>query len=511
MEKIIRTRIAPSPTGDPHVGTLRTALYNYYYAHKTEGKFVLRIEDTDKNREVAGSIEKIYESLEWIGVKPDEGMKYGGEYGPYLQSDRLNLYQKYARQLVDSNHAYYCFCSAERLTKLREDEEKNHRPPRYDGLCSNIDQNEALERTKNEPFVIRLKVPSGEVIGFDDAIKGKVEINSNEIDDQVLIKSDGFPTYHLAVVVDDHLMKITHVIRGEEWISSTPKHILLYRYFEWDLPVFAHLPLILNTDRSKLAKRHNNTSVLYYKVEQGYHPAAMRHFLMFMGWTPKSVKEFYNFEDFLNEFSIDRVGVSPAVFDLAKLESLSHDYISKERIEDLIIQYSDWLKDDRHNITAEEKLFLNACEDEKDFATAALEVARMRGSTYRGISDAIAGFFEESQKCHYDDLSLDGKIQRDDIVLAIQTVKAAISSINIKSLPKSSAERVDYLTKYFRELQPKNLSGQSYLHPTRVALTKKRVSMNMFEFLSAYLLKRDGLEEVIGWLEDAAQLDRTSK
>jgi glutamyl-tRNA synthetase len=506
LDKTIRTRIAPSPTGDPHVGTLRTALFNYFVAKQGGGNFALRVEDTDKTREVPGSLEKIYESLEWIGVFPDEGMKYGGDFGPYLQSKRLDLYQRYANDLLEKGYAYYCFCTPQRLTNLREEQEKNHLPPRYDSHCLKLDKDEAASRAKNEQYVIRLKVPEDEVIKFNDAIKGEIEINSNEVDDQVLMKSDGYPTYHLAVVIDDHLMKISHVIRGEEWISSTPKHILLYRYFGWDLPVFAHLPLILNTDRSKLAKRHNNTSVLYYKVEQGYHPGAMCHFMMFMGWTPKEVKECYMLSDFAKDFSLDRVGASPAIFDIAKLNSLSHLYFVSEDIEKLTQDFIDWISDSRHKKSNVEKEFMKLKNETPQLCKAMLEVVRSRCNTLLEMSVGIEKFFNLIPKLVLDDLTLDTKINIANAIHSIEVINSAIAKMDVTRLPENSAARISWLTDYFRSKQPAHLSGRDYLHPTRVAITGERVSMNMFEYLSVFLLKKDGKKEIISRLSDAKKL-----
>jgi len=281
---MIKTRFAPSPTGYLHIGGLRTALYNYLFAKQNQGKFFLRIEDTDQTRYVAGAEKALLLTLQKMGLKSDEGprmdkslrIKEKGKNGPYFQSKRLKIYQEYAQKLVEKGQAYYCFCSEERLADLRAKQQANEQPSRYDGLCRKLSENVMKSKLQNPifKFVIRLKVPeSGEVV-FKDIIRGEVKFQTEDIDDQILLKSDGFPTYHLAVVVDDHLMGVSHVIRGEEWLSSSPKHILLYKAFGWTPPQFAHLPLLLNKDRSKLSKRQGDVAVEDY-LNKGYLPEAL--------------------------------------------------------------------------------------------------------------------------------------------------------------------------------------------------------------------------------------------
>ena len=281
----IRVRFAPSPTGYLHVGGLRTALYNYLFARRNNGKFILRIEDTDKNRFVEGAVKNLIETLDWIGLDRDEGPSKEGEYGPYYQSQRLDIYKKYSEELINKGHAYYCFCSSERLTEIREKQQKQGLQSKYDKHCLSLTQDEINSNLQNNlPHVVRLNVQPDEKIIIDDIIRGRVEFDSNIVDDQVLIKSDGYPTYHLANVIDDHLMKITHVIRGEEWLSSTPKHILLYDFLGWEKPMFAHLPLLLNSDRSKLSKRQGDVAVEDYRAK-GYLKEALVNFVALLGWT----------------------------------------------------------------------------------------------------------------------------------------------------------------------------------------------------------------------------------
>lgn len=330
ISDIIRTRFAPSPTGYLHVGGLRTALYNYLFAKKNSGKFILRIEDTDRARYVDGATENLIATLKWAALNFDEGIGTGGDFGPYLQSQRLNIYKEQADLLIKENKAYYCFCSQERLAELRKKLDKEGLQPKYDKNCLNLSKEEIEKKLEDQSScVVRLNVKPNENIIIDDAIRGRVEFNSDTVDDQILIKSDGYPTYHLANVVDDHLMKITHVIRGEEWLTSTPKHILLYDYFGWEKPVFAHLPLLLNPDRTKLSKRQGDVAVEDYKAK-GYLKEALINFVALLGWTAGDDREFYYLYELVENFSLERVNKSGAVFNIEKLNWLNAEHLRKK-------------------------------------------------------------------------------------------------------------------------------------------------------------------------------------
>lgn len=324
---MVRTRIAPSPTGeDIHIGNLYAAFINWAWARKYNGKFIIRIEDTDKERFVEGAQKKILSTIKSFGIDYDEGPDVGGEFGPYQQSKRLAIYKKHAQELVDKGFAYYCFCSKERLDQLRGQQALEKKEPRYDRYCLENVKNPQDQVEAGEPFIVRLKVPKNQEIVFEDVIRGKIKFDSNNIDDQVLIKSDGYPTYHLAVVIDDFLMKITHIIRAEEWISSTPKHILLYRAFGWEVPVFAHLPILRNPDRSKLSKRKNPVWASWY-LEKGYLPEAILNYLSLMGWSHPQQKEIFAKEEFIDKFDLkDVLPVGPA-FNPAKLSWINGVYI----------------------------------------------------------------------------------------------------------------------------------------------------------------------------------------
>ncbi|MHB1685811.1 MAG: glutamate--tRNA ligase [Ignavibacteriaceae bacterium] len=332
-----RVRFAPSPTGYLHVGGLRTALYNYLFAKHNNGKFILRIEDTDRNRHVEGAVENLIGSLKWCGLEYDEGANTGGQFGPYMQSQRLDIYKKYADELIASGKAYHCFCTPERLDKLREEQQRQKLPQvKYDKHCLHLSKNEIEENFLNGiPHVIRLNVEPDNKIIFDDIVRGQVEFNSSNVDDQVLIKSDGYPTYHLANVVDDHLMQITHVVRGEEWLSSTPKHVLLYDFFGWEKPIFAHLPLLLNPDRSKLSKRQGDVAVEDYRAK-GYLQEALVNFVALLGWNAGDDKEFYYMNELIEKFSLERVNKAGAVFDLEKLNWLNAEHLRKKSNEEIL-------------------------------------------------------------------------------------------------------------------------------------------------------------------------------
>lgn len=323
----VRVRIAPSPTGDPHVGTAYMALFNLIFARRFGGKFILRIEDTDRTRSRPEYEKSIYDALHWTGIQWDEGPDVGGPFAPYRQSERTEIYRKYCQKLLDAGKAYKCFATPEELAEMREMSVKLGQRIGYDRRYRNCSPDEVARREKEgQPFVIRLKVPlTGECV-YEDGIKGRTTAPWADIDDQILLKSDGFPTYHLANVVDDHLMQISHVIRGDEWMSSTPKHILLYESFGWTPPVFMHMPLLLGKDGKKLSKRKNPTSIFFYR-DSGYLPEAFVNFMTLMGYSMEGDKEIYSLEEIIRVFDPKRIGVSGAFFDMQKLEWLNQQYL----------------------------------------------------------------------------------------------------------------------------------------------------------------------------------------
>lgn len=350
----VRVRFAPSPTGFVHVGSLRTALFNYLFARKHNGKFIIRVEDTDRTRLVEGSIENLVKVLADLGIDYDEGPIKGGDYGPYSQSERLEIYKKYCDELVQKGFAYYAFETAEELDEMRKMQQLEGRQTTYNRRARNLTPEEVKKNLEEgKPYVIRLKVPLNEEVRFDDIVRGTIKFETNQVDDQVLLKSDGFPTYHLANVVDDHLMKITHIIRGEEWITSVPKHILLYNAFGWEIPQMAHVPLLLNPDKSKLSKRQGDVAVEDY-TRKGYLKEAFLNFIALLGWHPshEEVKhdkhdeskneELMSLSELINNFSLERVQVAGAVFDINKLNWMNNEYIKSydlDKLLDLSIPY----------------------------------------------------------------------------------------------------------------------------------------------------------------------------
>lgn len=323
----IRTRIAPSPTGDPHVGTAYIALFNYCFAKSNGGEFILRIEDTDQSRSSIESEQKIFNSLKWLGLNWSEGPDIGGQYGPYRQSERKHIYQEYAQQLIDKGHAFYCFATSEELDSMREQQLALKETPRYDGRGLLLSKEEVQSKLDaGMPYVIRMKIPAEGSCVIPDLLRGDVSIDWSLMDMQVLMKADGLPTYFLANVVDDHLMKITHVIRGDEWLASAPKIVLLYQYFGWDLPVFCHMPLLRNPDKSKLSKRKNPTSIDFYK-SMGYMPEAMLNYLGRMGWSMPNEEEKFTLQEMVDQFDLTRVSLGGPVFDVEKLSWLNGQWI----------------------------------------------------------------------------------------------------------------------------------------------------------------------------------------
>ncbi len=333
-ENTIRVRIAPSPTGDPHLGTAYQALFNYAFAKGRGGVFVLRIEDTDRARSTPESEAAIMESLAWLGLQWDEGPDVGGPHAPYRQSERSDLYREHVDRLLQAGHAYRCFCTPERLAEMRA--AQSGAQTGYDGHCRDIDPDRSAQRAGDETHVVRMKVPVEGECSFQDLLRGEIRKDWASVDDQIVLKSDGFPTYHLANVVDDHLMGITHVIRGEEWISSVPKHVELYRHFGWEPPVFCHLPLLRNPDKSKLSKRKNPTSIHYYR-RAGFLPEALRNFLGTMGWAMPGGEEKFTLDEMCGKLQLEKISLGGPVFDVAKLKWLNGRYIREDYDADALL------------------------------------------------------------------------------------------------------------------------------------------------------------------------------
>lgn len=316
----VRLRFAPSPTGELHIGSVRTTLYNFLFARQHDGSLILRVEDTDQERLVPTAIDSIYDGLRWLGIRWDEGPREGGPFAPYIQSERLPLYREHAETLVEMDAAYPCFCTKERLAQMRRQQEARKEITRYDRFCRKISPAEAKRRIENgEPYTIRLKVPLDGLIAISDIVHGPVSWDLATVEDTILLKSDGFPTYHLAVVVDDHVMKISHILRGEEWLPSVPKHVLLYRAFGWEVPPMAHLPSVLGPDHKKLSKRHGSTAVREFR-DQGYIPEGLVNFLALIGWSPGTEEEIFRLEQLIETWRLDQVQKAGGVWDKERLD-----------------------------------------------------------------------------------------------------------------------------------------------------------------------------------------------
>lgn len=332
----VRVRYAPSPTGLQHIGGIRTALFNYFFARSKGGKFILRVEDTDRERYSEEALQDLYDTLEWLGIKWDEGPVAGGSYGPYVQSERFDLYREYAEKLLEAGKAYRCFCTPERLDVLREEQKKEKKSLGYDRHCRNLSQGEVEEKlAAGMPCVIRFKVPLEGKTSFEDVLLGKVTRKNKDISpDPILLKTDGFPTYHLANVVDDHFMKISHILRAQEWIPSGALHVLLYEAFGWEPPVYCHLPMVMGKDGQKLSKRHGSTSVVEFRGK-GYLPEAIINYVSMVGWAYDDKREFFTKEELEKLFSLEKINKAPGVFDYKKLEWFNGQYIRKKSMEEL--------------------------------------------------------------------------------------------------------------------------------------------------------------------------------
>ena len=450
----IRVRFAPSPTGFLHIGNARTALFNWLYAKSIKGKLILRIEDTDQERSTKEAVDMAIKSLKWLGVDWDEGPEVGGNYGPYFQSERLDIYKKYTEKLMEEGKAYYCFCTSEELEKKSNMQRTLNQPIIYDGKCRDIPFEEAKKRVENgEPAKIRFRVPKNQIVTFDDFVRGIVKTNSDEIGDIIIVRENGFPTYNYAVVIDDMLMKITHVIRGEDHISNTPKQILIYEALGAEVPRFAHTSSILGNDRRKLSKRHGASTLMEYK-DEGYLPQAMRNFLALLGWTHPEAMETMVDDDMIKAFTLDRFSKSPAIFDTAKLRHLNAWHIKNtdlDEITELFIPYlvnSGFLKE-------------NYTQEEHAWAKKLVSVIRHNCVVLSDIVKYVPVFFEN-------DFELTDEMKE---MVNKEESKKLLQFI------KNDIENTDEITdEYMKALIKKaqketGLKGPNLYHPIRYVLT----------------------------------------
>lgn len=462
-----RVRFAPSPTGYLHVGGLRTAFYNWAFARATGGKFLLRIEDTDQSRLVEGAIENLISSLAWAGIEADEGPHNQGDVGPYIQSERLDIYREHVSKLVAEAKAYPCFATSEELSEMRDKQIAAGQNPRYDGRYRELDPAEATRRIESgEAHVVRLKVPESENIVFDDVVRGRVSINTEQVDDQVLMKSDGFPTYHLAAVVDDHLMGITHVIRGEEWLSSTPKHILLNRAFAWEPPKYAHLPLIVNENKKKLSKRDGDVSVESYR-EKGFSAEGLVNFLALLGWSAGDDQEFYeSLESISKAFSLERINKAPAVFDVAKLKHINFLHLRSMSDEKICSELEPYFEAAELAVPKKEKL------------KAVIAVMRERANVFPDYVEGCRYFYEAPT--HYDEKAVK-KRWKDDSPSLLQAYQEKLKSCDwtLESL-EASLKAVT---------EQAECGAGRLIHPVRLAVSGVGGGPSLYDLL--YLVGRE--------------------
>jgi len=484
----VRVRFAPSPTGFLHIGGARTALYNWLQAKKNGGSFLLRIEDTDRTRFVPEALDDITASLKWLGLEWDEGPLVGGPVGPYFQSERLELYKKLAQQLVEEGKAYYCFCTTERLQELRKAQEQGKAAPGYDRCCRTLTPDQIREAfAAGKMPVIRFKMPEQGEIKVVDALRGEMRFDLSTLDDFVLLKSDGYPTYHLANVIDDHFMEISHVMRGDEWIVSTPKHIMLYQSFGWKPPVFIHLPVFLAPDgKGKLSKRHGATSVRDYK-DKGYLPEALVNFLLLLGWHPGDDREFFTLEEAVEAFSIERLNTSPVALSLEKLDWFNGMYLRKLDPRELAIRCLPFLQ--------KEGLLPTPCPPERfEYLVSLIPLIQERINLLTEAGPALQYFLEDEISPPAADLLVPKKSTPEEVVTALQSALAALKEV--EEFTEGILEET--LRGVATALGMK--AGQVFM-PIRVAVTGSTATPGLFELLAAI-----GKERVLARIEQAIKV-----
>ncbi len=472
MMETVRVRFAPSPTGEPHIGNIRTAIFNWFFARRHQGSFIIRIEDTDQTRKIEGTTEGILDVLKWLGIEWDEGPDHGGGFGPYFQSERLHLYQEVVEDLLSRDQAYRCYCSTERLSEMRKQQIQDKMSYLgYDGKCRELRHSDNTDSGKS---VVRFKMPLAGEISVEDLIRGKVSFENKLLDDFVIMKSDGFPTYHLANVVDDHYMKISHVMRAEEWLASTPRHIQLYMSMGWIPPMFAHLPIIMAPDRSKLSKRHGATSVMEYR-NQGYSPDALVNFLTLLGWSLDDKTDIINVDEIIKNFSIERVNKSSAVFSVDKLNWMNGYYIrqmSYECLVDALLGY--WYQNPPPNIPH--------FPDKLDLLKI-VPLIRERLKTFSDAAPLIPFFFQKEIPYKKTDL-VQKNMTRENTKKALMLVSQRLNQIDTydaESIEKSLREIVNELN-----IKPGQLFGS-----LRVAITGLEVSPPLFKTMEVLGVKRN--------------------
>lgn len=507
MSNKVRTRFAPSPTGYLHVGGLRTALFSYLLAKHNGGDFILRIEDTDQARFVNGAIEKLIHILKEMGLNYDEGLAIEGDrlvdngpHGPYLQSRRKEIYKKHADLLIEQKKAYMCFCDEKRLDELRKEQEALKQPTRYDRKCRNLNSEEIQANLDNGmPYVVRQAVPlEGQTI-LKDLVYKDIVWDNKTLDDQILLKSDGFPTYHLAVVVDDHLMEISHVVRGEEWLPSVAKHILLYHAFGWDVPHFAHLPLLLNKDRSKLSKRQGDVSVEDY-LAKGYFKEALINFVALLGWNPKTDQEIFSLSELVKQFDLAKVNKAGAIFDTDKLDWLNSQYIKKMSGDELLDAGMSYLeKSDLVHSVDGQYVAKNGKNVSRDFVSKIMDLEKDRIKKLSEIGDSIQFFF--TQPSYDPQILIWRKSSLENTKQNLRNLLDFMQNMNDSDF--KTEQSVELKIKEF--IQQNNLDNGSVLWPLRVALSGLEASPGPFQ-ITAILFAGFGKYEILQRIETALKL-----
>ena len=469
----VTTRFAPSPTWYVHIWSLRTVLYNYLFAKKNNGKFMVRIEDTDRTRFVEWSVENMLWVLASVWLIPDEWPNNPWELWPYYQSERLDIYKKYIQELIDKDKAYYCFCSPERLTKLREEQQALKLPTKYDRKCRFLTKEEIQKKLDAwEPHTVRLKVPENTIIEFDDLIKWKIKVPSKDIDDQVLLKTDGFPTYHLANVVDDHLMWVTHVIRWDEWTPSTPKHVIMYEAFWWEQPIFAHIPLLLWTDKKKLSKRTWDVAVENY-LEAWYLTEALINYIALLGWNPKTTEEFFSMDELIQRFDLKQVHKAWAVFDIERLKFFNAHYLKTIDTDSLYKKLVNYLK--KYNPEFYKKIE----KFSDDFNKKILNELKTKIKKFDEYEEQTSYLYWEA-KTPEKDLLINEKMKIKDIDTAKKALQIAIDITSNNSDFNSIDEVKNIFIEKIKEAEMKNWQ---VLWPTRVALSWEQYSIWALELI----------------------------
>ena len=469
----VRTRFAPSPTGSPHIGNIRTAVFDYLFAKHSDGDFILRVEDTDRTRYVEHSLNDMMTGLKWMGLDWNEGPEVGGKFGSYFQSERLDLYNKYAKQLLDEGKAYYCFCTKERLEKLRESQTALKQPPGYDRCCRDLTPDEISNKLKeNFNPVIRFKMKrEGETV-FQDVVRGSVTFQNQLEDDFIIIKADGFPTYHFASIIDDKFMEITHVIRGEEWISSAPKHLQLYEAFDWNPPIWVHPPLILDEKGKKLSKRSDTSTAFMSYIEDGYLPEAMLNFLATMGWSSGEDKKLFTKKELIEKFSLEGIVNHPAIFDILKLRDLNGEYIRlKTPVElmELILPFM-------------QKADLISCNPTDIEMNYLLEITKLIQDRLVTLSEAshLAAFFY-GDLSEYEEKGIK-HFKKENFKSIAMNIKG-----NLENITDWTIENVELAVRKVAE--DLGIKPAEVIHPTRMAITGRTWGPGLFEII--YVVGQD--------------------